>query len=186
MNIDLDKIIEYYHKDITERGGCGGPVLAYMIGLVLVFFLAGCCLGCCRGGEEVVKSDTVTITKVDTVWRSDTVPQVVEKKVVRYVPVPSDTVYVGDSAVISKADSLPITQNHYSGDSYEAWVSGYLPELDSIHVMEKLVTKELTITNTIEKKRSRWSVGLQGGYGYGFCHKGFEPFVGVGVSYRIW
>ena len=36
----LDEIIEYYHKGITERGGCGGPVMFAC--LLIIFLLTGC------------------------------------------------------------------------------------------------------------------------------------------------
>ena len=36
----LDELIRYYHEGITERGGCGGPVMFAC--LLIVFLLMGC------------------------------------------------------------------------------------------------------------------------------------------------
>lgn len=77
---------------------------------------------------------------------------------------------------------LPLTQKVYHKDScYTAWVSGYHPNLDSIHVFNKTIIKTVTITKT--KKERRFGVGLQAGYGIG--KNGAMPYIGVGVQYRL-
>lgn len=68
---------------------------------------------------------------------------------------------------------LPIESKHYTAESYDAWVSGYEPQLDSIKVYNR----------TIVTKPKRWSIGLQGGLG--ITPKGVQPYVGVGFSYRL-
>lgn len=178
--------------------GCG-PTLMGLVAIVIVSMLCGAWMGGCSGGGEVVRSDTVTVTRVDTLWHHDTVPKMIKEKVVSYVRVPvhsnsSDTgkndAY-GDS-VCDGSVTLPIVQREYSDDStYTAWVSGVLvdtigPKLDSIIVRERVVTNEITVTNTVMKNRSRWSVGLIGGYGYGIQAKQLDFFIGAGVTYRIW
>ena len=75
---------------------------------------------------------------------------------------------------------LPVTSKHYADSAYDAWVSGYMPRLDSIRVYQR------TITNTIHRKQPRLSVGIVGGYGYGMSSRRFEPFIGIGVSYRLY
>lgn len=74
-------------------------------------------------------------------------------------------------------------QKRYADSTYTAWVSGYKPSLDSIEVYRKTVVQRETIT--LRKKTPRWGLGITGGYGYGTKNKGFEPFVGIGVYYRI-
>lgn len=74
---------------------------------------------------------------------------------------------------------LPITQNHYSDSTYEAWISGYEPCLDSI----KIYNKTEYITTTFKSKPKKWSVGLQGGIGV--TTKGLQPYIGVGISYNL-
>ena len=68
---------------------------------------------------------------------------------------------------------LPIESKHYSTTNYDAWVSGYEPCLDSIKVYSRV----------INPKQSRWSIGLQGGVG--MTPKGVQPYIGVGIGYRL-
>ena len=144
---------------------------------------------------ESVRRDTVTV--IDTVVHR--VPVAKDSTVVRYVtrtvPVatqsfraPRDTanndrevappLYASassDSATVV----FPITQKMYSDTDYRAWVSGYEPQLDSIKVFPRTVT----VRETIYKPPSRFSIGLQGGYG--ITPKGLQPYIGVGVNVRI-
>ena len=61
-------------------------------------------------------------------------------------------------------------------------MSGYNPKLDSIQVYRQTV---VTIkTETVVRKR-RIGIGVQAGYGYGFRYGGFEPYVGLGVSWNF-
>lgn len=144
---------------------------------------------------ESVRRDTVTV--IDTVVHR--VPAAKDSTVVRYVtrtvPVatqsyraPRDTAN-NDREVMpplyasASSDSatvmLPITQKMYSDTDYRAWVSGYEPQLDSIKVFPRTVT----VRETIYKPSSRFSIGLQGGYG--ITPKGLQPYIGVGVNVRI-
>lgn len=80
-----------------------------------------------------------------------------------------------DSATIH----IPITQQVYETDTYKAYVSGYRPSLDSIFIMNKM-------TEVIVKKQAkanRFNIGVQAGYG--LTPKGFQPYVGFGVSIKI-
>ena len=75
---------------------------------------------------------------------------------------------------------IPITQKHYKEETYEAWVSGYMPQLDSINVYAPT-----TVVNHYEK--TPWvdvSVGLQVGVGLVGKNE-FAPYVGVGVQIGI-
>ncbi len=143
--------------------------------------------------------DTITVEKIsyDTITITNPAPineQVVGQVAVPVVffpdyqtPLPKDTV-ANDS--VKHHDQppdtvyLPRAQREYSDSSYTAWVSGYDPRLDSIRVRERIVTHTITISTT-KKEFRRWSIGLVGGYGYGFKNKSFEPFVGVGVTYNL-
>lgn len=80
-----------------------------------------------------------------------------------------------DSATIH----IPITQQVYETDTYRAYVSGYRSNLDSIFITNKtaeVIVKKQVMTN-------RFNVGVQAGYG--LTPKGFQPYVGFGVSIRI-
>lgn len=126
----------------------------------------------------------------DTITYVDTIPY--------YKPVPKDSVVVRHQVVkvpvqekdsaTGKADSvnvvLPITQQEYKDSTYHAWVSGYLPQLDSIHVYNKNTTITKTQTITVAKyKTKRWGVGVQVGCGYNFNQ--ISPYIGIGVQYNI-
>lgn len=81
-----------------------------------------------------------------------------------------------DSAIVE----LPIIQRHYADSIYEAWVSGPIdPRLDSLRVFAPTTI----ITKREWKPPKRWHIGVTTGYGYGA--KGFQPYVGVGITYSI-
>ena len=146
------------------------------------------------------------------VYVHDTLPVVKNEHIVEYIKVPvSDLSACLDENVDNKHDStclngaavgaavqkccndsmtFPVVQKEYSDDStYTAYVSGLRynqwPKLDSIIVRQREITNTITKTVTLQKRRSRFSVGLQAGYGYGFQYRGFEPYVGVGVNYAL-
>lgn len=85
------------------------------------------------------------------------------------VTVPKDSVAV----------EIPITQKHYGDSTYEAWVSGYMPKLDSIRVYAR--TEKIRVREY--KPPNRWHVGVTAGYGY--TPHGFEPFIGISLTYSI-
>lgn len=81
-----------------------------------------------------------------------------------------------DSAVVE----LPKIRRHYADSTYEAWVSGPVdPRLDSIRVY----ARSTTITKREWKPPKRWHLGVTAGYGYGA--KGFQPYIGFGITYSI-
>lgn len=83
---------------------------------------------------------------------------------------------IQDSAIVE----LPIIQRHYADSTYEAWVSGPVdPRMDSIRVFAPTTI----ITRKEWKPPKHWHIGVTAGYGYG--SKGFQPYVGVGITYSI-
>ena len=126
--------------------------------------------------------------KVDTLFVYDTI--FIEKPVIKKVetidtlllPVPTtDTLMLHDTVLIH----LPIEQRQYSDPRYTAWVSGYRPQLDSIHIYQRTeyITKEIkTVT-----KPKRWGIGLQAGYGVTISNNQIKPapYIGVGLSYSL-
>ena len=98
------------------------------------------------------------------------------------LPVPiTDTLMLHDTVLVH----LPIEQRQYSDPRYTAWVSGYRPQLDSIHIYQRTeyITKEIKMVT----KPQRWGLGLQAGYGVSL-HNGQlfpAPYIGVGLSYSI-
>lgn len=117
----------------------------------------------------VTKTDTVTVTKIDTVTYNRPVPVFVRS---------TDTLVVHDTILVKE-------QKVYSDSTYTAWVSGYQPELDSIEVYPKTVTKIITndITKTIVKtKKPKWVISVGGGVGY---NGKVEPYVGLNAGYVL-
>ena len=143
-------------------------------------------------GEVVVQTDTLFIRDTNTFTepKSDPSPDVLIKE----IPVP---VYVADSSAIDSllnecarlervGDSLRLVllrvQRHYSDSTFDAWVSGVDPRLDSIKTYQTnmVITREIPV---IQVKKTRWGLGVQAGAGVG--KDGLTPYVGVGVSYNI-
>lgn len=79
----------------------------------------------------------------------------------------------------SVAVEIPITQKHYRDSTYEAWVSGFAQNLDSIRVYPR--TETITIKEY--KPPNRWHVGISAGYAY--TPRGFQPYIGIGISYSL-
>lgn len=124
--------------------------------------------------------DTTKVTVVDSVKKSFPVP--VDSFVVRYItkslPVASDSA-TKQHRIDSVKVQIPISQKVYEDTLYRAYVSGYEPNLDSITIKQRTTY----ITRTIRDKESRFRIGLQAGYG--LTSKGMQPYVGVGLSYRL-
>lgn len=137
--------------------------------------------------DESVSRDTVILH--DTV--SDIAPEpkdsVRTKWVTRWLPAKPDTVsrngeifreFPQISANFSATDSVavqvPITSKHYSGKNYDAYVSGFEPNLDSIFVYNE--TKLVTETITRMKPPNKWSLSVNAGIDYGVKSKFWKPF----------
>lgn len=82
----------------------------------------------------------------------------------------------GDSVAVK----VPVAQRVYAGDSYTAYVSGFRAVLDSIEVYSTR-TESLV---TLPSRRKRFAVGVQAGVGV--TPRGVEPFVGVGITLKLW
>lgn len=127
-----------------------------------------------KGKENSLKTDTITITKIDTVT--------IIKPVVQYryiTQVITDTLYNTDS--IKVPVRIPIERTTYQDSTYRAVVSGYRASLDTIQVYP--IHTYTTITNT---KQKRFNIGVQAGVGYGVFNKKPDIYVGLGVSYRLY
>lgn len=123
--------------------------------------------------ENSLKTDTVTITKIDTVT--------IIKPVIQYryiTQVITDTLYNTDSIKVPVL--IPIVSKTYQDSTYRAVVSGYRVSLDTIQVYP--IHTYTTITNT---KQKRFNIGVQAGVGYGCFNKKPDMYIGLGVSYRL-
>lgn len=123
----------------------------------------------------------------DTVYMRDTniynFPDIFTEIVIANdaIEIPADSLIIKDDSLVV----LPITQKHYKGKDYEAWISGYKPVLDSIWVFPETtyITKEIAV----KSKPKRWGIGVQAGCGMAFPRGKlmFAPYIGVGISYNL-
>lgn len=146
--------------------------------------------------EKEVARDTVRTTFVDTIPYYKPVPK--DSFVINYITktlpvVPQEDSRGLSSDSVSSPDStardsvqvqISITQKVYRDSSYTVYVSGYEPSLDSLtlHIPHSVTT----VTKIIQPKRSRWSIGMQVGYGVSLSPTPqYAPYVGVGVQYSL-
>lgn len=115
--------------------------------------------------------DTITVIRIDTFI--ERFPHFISEKIV-------DTVFIEKTS--EKALKLPITQRYYNTDSYQAWVSGYKPNLDSINVFNKVV--ERTVNHTIDRVVYPKSIDWYLNAGSMFIDKKAAPYVGLNVKFK--
>lgn len=161
------------------------------IGLTMLY-----CYNRCDGGR-VEPKDTLSVrvdSFIDTMYVEihDTVPKYVTERVILRVKVPVDSQNDSKMTASANGDSVnfDVVQRTYSDDStYTAYVSGLLyqdwPRLDSIAILQRTVYERIRETVTLRQRASRWNITAGFGYGYGFSYRGFEPFVGLTIGYRI-
>ena len=152
-----------------------------------LLFLAGAVAGFLVSRHFAVKAPvpgTITV-KVDTLYLHDTLrvdtPVIVERRVVDTMTVEvTDYLVVHDTAFVN----LPREEVEYRDSSYRAVVSGFLPRLEEMEIYRK----ERVVTIQTEKvvrvpDAKRWGVGVQAGYG--ITPAGFQPYLGLSVSYNF-
>lgn len=140
-----------------------------------------------RPFDESVSRDTVILH--DTV--ADIAPKpkdsVRTRWVTRWLPMKPDTVsrngeifpvFPQISANFSATDTVavqvPITSKHYSGKNYDAYVSGFDVNLDSIYVYNE--TQYITETITKSKPPNKWSLSVNAGVDYGTTSQFWQPY----------
>ena len=151
-----------------------------------------------RNGSEVA-CDTVRTTFVDTIpyhkpvpkdtfiirYVTKTLPTVPQDKKKLAVPQGKDEPASADTTRNNTAQvQVPITQKVYCDSSFTAYVSGFEASLDSfiLHVPHSVTT----ITNISRPKQSRWSIGLQVGYGISLSPTpNYSAYIGIGVQYSL-
>ena len=149
-----------------------------------VILLLALCALCFFFGRHAKRTEAGFAAKTDTVILRDTIrdsiPYPIYETVIQEVPEPFP-VYItlaGDTVREPVIVPIRITQKEYQTDDYRAWVSGYNPALDSIHIFRK------TLSVTQKQLSRRFGIGITAGYGIG--KNGLSPYVGVGGYYRIW
>ena len=113
---------------------------------------------------ERITRDTVVVYHTDTILC---------EKPVHYTHVVIDTVMVRVMDTLRLRDTLymglPMEQRAYRDTTYEAWVSGVSPQLDSIKIYAPVRTVTVTERVPVEVTR-RWGIGMSAGYGLSVLH----------------
>jgi hypothetical protein len=159
--------------------------------IALVWFVIGCVCGFFIGKAkynvpivETVERDTVLV--IDTAFydRPITKDSVRTKYITRWLPAKRDTISntVTMWAHDTVAVEVPITSKHYGSDTYDAWVSGFEPSLDSIRVYQR--TEYITERVTISKPPNKWELDIVGGIDYNIKHDKYTPFAGGELLYK--
>ena len=128
---------------------------------------------------------TAIKVKVDTLYVTDTLrvkePVYFEKRITDTLLVKvTEYEVVHDTAFVT----LPREEVEYRDSSYRAVVSGFRPRLEELEIYQK----ERIVTIQTEKvvavpEAKRWGVGVQAGYG--ITPAGFQPYLGVGLSFNL-
>lgn len=163
--------------------------------LISLLVLAGMVWCTYQYPREVIKTDTVITVTHDTLWKDTTivekqlVPKIIEKTKI-------DTVFSENGDTIQLVTESKTYEKRLISDKDTAdlkiYTTGIHTSLDSLKMRlrthTEVVTNTVEVTKIVERKKTVWdkiSIGLQGGYGYGFQYKGFEPYVGVGVAVNL-
>lgn len=125
-----------------------------------------------------IERDTAYVHSVDTVY--------VPKSVIQYVEVRTI-----DTLIVEKDSTLEVQQKHYKDTISDIWISGYMPQIDSIQYR---IPKDTVLVNTeieriIPQKKSFWEnrfylgVGVSGGYN--IISRQPDIMVGLQAGFRI-
>jgi hypothetical protein len=170
--ISLDKIKKY--------GRIAGIMVVTILAIVGITSIGNC--------KRTTNNETDVIVLTDTLYIRDTIR--IEKPVPKFIK-KIDTLLVQTKDTIRLKDTLylalPREQKTYRDKNYQAWISGYRPELDSIHIFRN--TQQIITSTTIQTKHKsrRWGIGIHAGYGL-TLHQNIikpTPYIGVGLSYNL-
>ena len=155
-------------------------LVGFLCGLTMLISIVRC------NGNHI-RNDVVRDTIFDTI--KVVKPLLVESTIVshkivtlpRYNTIVKDSVVTRDSVILHH-DSvdvvIPIEQKVYRDSLYTAWVSGYQPELDSIHIVNQQIH-----VKDMHNLGNNFTFGLQAGYG--ITPRGLQPYIGLGVGFRF-
>ena len=153
----------------------------------ILLFVLGAAAGMLLPRSCSYKGHTGTVPgRVDTLYVRDTI---VERSPVFVAIDRVDTMLIAirDTVILHDTSYVVISreQKYYKGNDYEAWVSGYRPALDSIRVFPE--TRYITKEVKVQRKPTRWGIGIQAGYGIGVNSGQVTafPYIGVGISYNL-
>lgn len=168
----------------------------YVFAIALIMCIASFVVGrMSKTSDYPVGHAEEVVNRIDEVKEvSDIAPATRDSIVVKYqyvsVPLtlpPEDSIIgrsiVSDIAVVVSGDTaqlqIPISQKVYESEDYRAYISGYHAQMDSIFIKQRTTTIKLREPYQMP----RFSVGVHAGYG--MTPKGFQPYVGIGVSLNL-
>lgn len=167
-------------NQIKQYARIAGIVIVFLLALVGIFSI-----GRCNRNNGLVSKIS---TQVDTLYLHDTIrlkkpiPKIIKNIDTIRVKI-TDTIRIKDTVYLK----LPREQKIYQEENYRAWISGYRPELDSIHIFRN--TQQIITSTTIHSKpqSQRWGIGIQAGYGLTLQQNTIKPtqYIGIGVSYNL-
>lgn len=164
--------------DFKEILGSFMPlIISFFLALILCVIIDRCVKP--KDGEEIKiehTTDTIVKERVDTFFQA--------------YPIASGIVFKHDTVTVLKTAKdtakkeevvIPITQKYYHKDSlYDAWISGYAQNLDSISVYPKHTFTTINNTTTITKMKYTPKLYVIGGLN---AHHGtFYPNVGISLA----
>lgn len=160
----------------------------------LIVFLVGAFLGFLSGfftGKAIYDKPMIEKVTRGTITLYDTIPD--------YSPAPKDSAhikYVTKWFPVVKTDTalqivehfdtvaveVPITSKHYKSEQYDAYISGFEPNLDSIFVYQKTEY----ITETIERMKppDKWELDIVGGLDYNTAQDKYTPYAVGELTYK--
>lgn len=167
---------EYYSEQFRAVAGKMAALFIGFIACAVITWILS--INGCSEGRVVVERDTIR----DTIRIEKPVPMY--DTIIRYVK--KSPILIHDTVNVLKKDSniyitpdtqvvIPISQKVYEDSLYKAWVSGYMPALDSIHVYRTTIN-----INTKEYIDRRFYWGLQGGAGIDVLSGKPTIYIGLG------
>lgn len=166
--MDHDRVKQYLFAVLLGAGIVASWIAFYQIGRS-GGYRAGLVDGACA------------VARADTIWRVDThfIDRPVEvwrerEKVVYLAVHDTQIVHTTDSVFVA----LERETREYSGDEYQARVSGVDPRLEWVKVFPR--TMEITNTKVVRK---RWGFGVTAGPGVFWDGQGIKPGAGVAAGF---
>lgn len=125
---------------------------------------------------EVIKRDTIVnyVKEFDTVY----VAKTKYKDIYHYDTIHhNDIVYIKDTV-----HNYAFKEKDYNLDINAVRLDNY--KLD-IHTKDTIKYTETVYQTIYKPKRNKITIGVQGGYGYGFRSKQLEPYIGLGININL-
>lgn len=146
------------------------PLLCIFVGIFLGTIVTRSCNIPKEIVTEIVKTDTLTIARVDTIRIEKPVPY---KVIIR------DTIYIRDTVGVTLVQEV----KEYKDSTYYAKISGINAFLEEIRVYPKTTIKYVYQIEKVTEKPKKWGIGPQ--VGIGVVNNQIYPYIGFGVQYSI-